>query len=40
MRDQNLLTATVCWLSTATLPADNWPQWRGPTLNGVSSEAE
>jgi len=23
---------------TATLPADNWPQWRGPGATGVSSE--
>jgi outer membrane protein assembly factor BamB len=26
-----ILTATLVW-------ADNWPQWRGPLLNGVSSE--
>ena len=25
-------------LSLASLKADNWPQWRGPHLNGVSSE--
>lgn len=25
-------------LSLASLRADNWPQWRGPLLNGVSSE--
>ena len=24
----------------APLAADNWPQWRGPTLNGVSSELD
>jgi outer membrane protein assembly factor BamB len=24
----------------ATLSADNWPQWRGPQLNGVSTEKE
>jgi outer membrane protein assembly factor BamB len=24
---------------SATLPADNWPQWRGPDLNGRSKEA-
>ena len=21
-------------------PAENWPQWRGPSLNGVSSESD
>ena len=25
-------------LTSATLLADNWPQWRGPELNGVSRE--
>lgn len=25
-------------LSVASVRADNWPQWRGPLLNGVSSE--
>lgn len=30
--------ATALW-SMATAPAaENWPQWRGPTLNGVSGE--
>ena len=29
------LTASLC---SATLFADNWPQWRGPELNGVSRE--
>lgn len=24
--------------SAALLAADNWPQWRGPGLNGVSKE--
>ena len=24
--------------SAALLAADNWPQWRGPELNGVSKE--
>ena len=28
----------VCLVTTATLLADNWPNWRGPTLNGVSAE--
>jgi outer membrane protein assembly factor BamB len=25
--------------TSATLLADNWPQWRGPSLNGVSGES-
>src|SRR5918995_422896 len=25
--------------SAALLAADNWPQWRGPQLNGLSNEA-
>ena len=25
-------------LVSAPLPADNWPHWRGPPLNGVSAE--
>ena len=28
----------VLMLAGATLFADNWPNWRGPTLNGVSTE--
>jgi outer membrane protein assembly factor BamB len=31
-----LLTAALTLLQTAA--ADNWPQWRGPFLNGTSSE--
>jgi outer membrane protein assembly factor BamB len=30
------VTAAAC--ATASLAADNWPQWRGPLLNGVSRE--
>jgi outer membrane protein assembly factor BamB len=26
------------WLVTALAPAGNWPQWRGPTSDGVSTE--
>jgi outer membrane protein assembly factor BamB len=29
--------AVICW-ATASLVAENWPQWRGPRLNGFSSE--
>jgi outer membrane protein assembly factor BamB len=28
----------VCLVATVTVFADNWPTWRGPTLNGVSTE--
>jgi outer membrane protein assembly factor BamB len=32
------LAALLFCASVATLPAENWPQWRGPSLNGVSAE--
>jgi outer membrane protein assembly factor BamB len=32
------LSFIVASLATGTLFADNWPQWRGPELNGVSRE--
>jgi outer membrane protein assembly factor BamB len=31
-------TGFVAVAAVATLSADNWPQWRGPALNGVSVE--
>ena len=31
--------AIVLFSLAAGLAADNWPQWRGPSLNGVSAEA-
>jgi outer membrane protein assembly factor BamB len=30
--------AAVLLFMTATISADNWPQWRGPQLNGLSGE--
>jgi outer membrane protein assembly factor BamB len=33
-----LNTGIVAVATAATLSADNWPQWRGPALNGVSAE--
>src|SRR5436190_1213989 len=33
-----LVSLSFVALSLASLKADNWPQWRGPLLNGVSSE--
>jgi outer membrane protein assembly factor BamB len=32
------LTCALTFLAGATLVADNWPQWRGPSHNGVSAE--
>jgi outer membrane protein assembly factor BamB len=36
---QLLLTVLVFTVGFATLSAENWPQWRGPQLNGVSGES-
>jgi outer membrane protein assembly factor BamB len=33
-----LLAASLLVLSLAAARADNWPQWRGPTLDGISTE--
>jgi outer membrane protein assembly factor BamB len=33
-----LLSLALMVFSLAIVKADNWPQWRGPLLNGVSSE--
>lgn len=30
--------AIILFASTATIRAENWPQWRGPSLNGISTE--
>ena len=38
MRRTFCLSILVASLATVTLFADNWPQWRGPELNGVSRE--
>ena len=32
----SIVTATLLWSSSVT--AENWPQWRGPQLNGVSRD--
>ena len=32
------LSMSFAALIVATISADNWPQWRGPQLNGVSTE--
>ena len=38
MRTRMPLVVLLCALGVIPLSADNWPQWRGPHLNGVSSE--
>ena len=35
-----LLPLTMVVLSLTAVKADDWPQWRGPQLNGVSSETD
>jgi outer membrane protein assembly factor BamB len=32
------LTVLTCLVSLAVVSAENWPQWRGPMLNGISNE--
>ena len=38
MRTRALVVTFVLATSTLALRAENWPQWRGPSLNGVSTE--
>ena len=38
MRQTFSVSILAASLMTVTLFADNWPQWRGPELNGVSRE--
>jgi outer membrane protein assembly factor BamB len=38
MRRRILVVAFAACLSITSALADNWPQWRGPFLNGISSE--
>jgi outer membrane protein assembly factor BamB len=33
-----IVALILCAAAAATLSAENWPQWRGPSLNGVSGE--
>jgi outer membrane protein assembly factor BamB len=35
-----LLPLAMVMLSLTVVKADNWPQWRGPLLNGVSTETD
>lgn len=38
MRFTLICALAILMLSSVTASAQNWPQWRGPALNGVSSE--
>lgn len=38
MRKRILLASILTLLSIGVAAAENWPQWRGPYLNGVSNE--
>ncbi|MFY9610979.1 MAG: PQQ-binding-like beta-propeller repeat protein [Blastocatellia bacterium] len=38
MRGKLLFALALASLSVTTTLAENWPQWRGPLLNGISSE--
>jgi outer membrane protein assembly factor BamB len=38
MRRRVLIAVSFVVISIATASAENWPQWRGPLLNGVSNE--
>jgi outer membrane protein assembly factor BamB len=38
MRQRILLAILITTFSFTAALADNWPQWRGPALNGVSAE--
>lgn len=34
----SLIIAATLFIALITVSAENWPQWRGPQLNGVSNE--
>ncbi len=38
MRERILGILAVLVISLSVVRAENWPQWRGPSLNGVSNE--
>src|SRR5215510_8013209 len=38
MRKLFWVTCALMAATTTIFAADNWPNWRGPTLNGVSAE--
>jgi outer membrane protein assembly factor BamB len=40
MQKRTLGVLAVLMISFAVVQAENWPQWRGPNLNGVSNEKD
>ncbi len=40
MRKTLAFAAAILLASVATGQGDNWPSWRGPTLNGISTETD
>ena len=38
MRKLFWVTCALVATTTTIIAADNWPNWRGPSLNGVSTE--
>jgi outer membrane protein assembly factor BamB len=38
MLNRTALVAMLAWTAVAMPSAENWPQWRGPSLNGTSGE--
>jgi outer membrane protein assembly factor BamB len=40
MQKRTLGVLAVLMISFAVVQAENWPQWRGPSLNGVSNEKD
>jgi outer membrane protein assembly factor BamB len=38
VRKRTIFAIAIALFSTTTAFAENWPQWRGPALNGVSAE--
>src|SRR5258708_3792060 len=38
VRRLSVLSFVILLLPTTVVLAENWPQWRGPNLNGVSNE--
>ncbi len=38
LRGTSIATVLVCWLISSPLNAENWPGWRGPNRNGVTSD--
>ena len=40
MRNRLICAWVLSFLLAASAVADNWPQWRGPSLNGISTEKD